>query len=299
MSDSKDRSNRTVLLVEDNPDDAALLAIQLAEAPGGEVFTVQHVQSLDGALSVLWSSSADVVLLDLALPDSFGLGTLELLLGAQPAVPVVILTGLADDQAAVQAVALGAQDYVVKGASGPDLVRVLNQAIVRTLHEHPDQADQSSAFRAMHDASTQLPNRYLFEDRLQQAVARARRYRESLGLLVLRVWSMPWLGEELHPDSRTAVIYETARRLKAGTRRSDTLARLDEDTFALVLERPGTREALQEHLSALVGRLEAPISWRTSRVSVRVQPGLAFCPEDAGDSETLLAAAVTDGAMLR
>ena len=293
------QSNRKVLLVEDNPDDAALLTIQLAQTSGGEHFTVRQVPSLDAALSVLWSTEVDVVLLDLALPDSFGLGTLELLLSARPSIPVVVSTGLADDQAAVQAIALGAQDYVVKGTSAADLVRALNQAIARHHCERSDESDPGKSFRATHDAATRLPNRYLFEDRLQQAVARAHRYCEPVGLLVMRVWSTPWLGAEQQPDTRTAAIFETARRLKAGTRRSDTLARIEDDTFAVVLERPGTRVSLQSHLAGLVERLEAPIPWRGSRVSIRVQPGLAFCPEDAGDSETLLVAAANAGSLLR
>src|SRR5262245_13534319 len=121
----------TVLLVEDNPDDATLLALNLSKDVDGTAFEVKHVQTVDAALALLWSSKIDIVLLDLALPDSFGMGTLEMIVGAAPNTPVVVLTGLADDEAAVQACALGAQDYIVKGTATSEMTRALRQALAR------------------------------------------------------------------------------------------------------------------------------------------------------------------------
>jgi signal transduction histidine kinase len=114
-------SERTihVLLVEDNPGDVRLICRMLAEAAatGADVqpFDVTAVDTLAGGVHSVHAQKSDVVLLDLSLPDSQGLLTLERMQAAAPAVPVVVLTGLADDSAALAAVQNGAQDYLVKG----------------------------------------------------------------------------------------------------------------------------------------------------------------------------------------
>jgi GGDEF domain-containing protein len=89
-----------------------------------------------------------------------------------------------------------------------------------------------------------------------------------------------------------------ARRLRARTRRSDTLARIESDMFAVILERAEDKNAVRGHLGGLVKALEAPVPWSGSRITVRIQPGLAFCPHDAGDTESLLQVAVADGGEL-
>jgi len=116
------RQAKTVLVVEDNPGDARLVAIYLEEE-SGRAFRVVHVDHLKDALAVLASQHIDVALLDLSLPDSFGLETLARLRAAQPLVPVVVLTGTDNEALALDSLRQGAQDYLVKGVSDGDAVR--------------------------------------------------------------------------------------------------------------------------------------------------------------------------------
>jgi signal transduction histidine kinase len=112
-----------VLLVEDNPGDAHLIRRMLAdagsEASGQPPFALTCVDTLAGGVRSVHDRRSDVVLLDLSLPDSQGLSTLERMQAAAPSVPVVVLTGLADTRAALAAVQNGAQDYLVKGHVDP------------------------------------------------------------------------------------------------------------------------------------------------------------------------------------
>ena len=112
-----------VLLVEDNPGDARLIRRMLADAtaggPDSPPFDVTCVDTLAGGVRSVHAGKSDVILLDLSLPDSQGLSTLARMQAAAPAVPVVVLTGLADESAALAAVQNGAQDYLVKGHVDP------------------------------------------------------------------------------------------------------------------------------------------------------------------------------------
>ncbi|MCF8480892.1 MAG: diguanylate cyclase [Rhodospirillum sp.] len=111
-----------VLVVEDNPGDSRLIEINLSEEV--EVHFRVVVQSdLAGAMGVFAQRPFDVVLLDLFLPDSQGLSTLERFLAVAEETPVVVLSGLDDFSMAVQAVQRGAQDYLVKGKGDGELIR--------------------------------------------------------------------------------------------------------------------------------------------------------------------------------
>ena len=120
-----------IVLVEDSPGDARLLRETLRDA-GSLRWELTHTERLSGALGAVEEHGADVVLLDLSLPDAHGLDTVARMLAAAPGVPIVVLTGLSDETLALQAVQAGAQDYLVKGTvDGRTLARAIRHAIER------------------------------------------------------------------------------------------------------------------------------------------------------------------------
>jgi signal transduction histidine kinase len=120
-----------VLLIEDDLGDADLLC-ELLEIADSTNFQVTHCKRLSEALEQVSEASFDVVLADLSLPDSHGLVILEQVRDRQPALPIVILSGLQDKSLAVEAVQKGAQDYLVKGQVESDgLSRAIHYAVER------------------------------------------------------------------------------------------------------------------------------------------------------------------------
>ncbi|TQQ81412.1 ATP-binding response regulator [Halonotius roseus] len=135
-----------VLLIEDNPGDATLFEHHLS-ADGTEGFppaTVTHCEALDAGIDELAGDAYDIVLLDLGLPESTGLATLDQYNEAVddredlPSVPVIVLTGLKDEAAAVEAIERGAQDYLVKDDVDSGL---LHRAIRYALERHRQQQE--------------------------------------------------------------------------------------------------------------------------------------------------------------
>ncbi|HEX2261275.1 MAG TPA: response regulator, partial [Candidatus Binatia bacterium] len=117
-----------VLLVEDNDDDALLIG----ESLSGTTINIERAERLSTALAHLNLEKFDAVLLDLSLPDAWGLDTIRRLRARASAVPIVVLTGLNDEEAAMRAVEEGAQDYLIKGqADGHLLARSLRYATQR------------------------------------------------------------------------------------------------------------------------------------------------------------------------
>ncbi|MBI5631242.1 MAG: response regulator [Elusimicrobia bacterium] len=126
------RNNKIhLLIIEDNPGDADLIRTALSEMPKN-AFSLECVDKLSRGLDRLAQGGIDVVLLDLSLPDSRGLETLDKLRSQINAVPIVVMTGLDDHETALAAVHKGAQDYLIKGRVTPDnLARSLSYAIER------------------------------------------------------------------------------------------------------------------------------------------------------------------------
>ena len=110
-----------VLLIEDNPGDARFVREILREASAN--FTVSIAERLAQGIEFLLSQEVDVVLLDLGLPDSRGLVTLTKLQTRFSHLPIVIMTGSGDESLGIQAVQLGAQDYLVKGQVNGELLK--------------------------------------------------------------------------------------------------------------------------------------------------------------------------------
>ncbi|MEM9904446.1 MAG: ATP-binding protein [Cyanobacteria bacterium P01_D01_bin.44] len=120
-----------LLLIEDNPGDAFIIQDMLKQLHWLQI-QCTHVERLGDAIQHLSSRPADAVLLDLSLPDSYGLDTLLSLQDQLPTLPIVILTGMNDEELAVHAVQEGAQDYLVKGQVSQDtLVKAVRYAIER------------------------------------------------------------------------------------------------------------------------------------------------------------------------
>lgn len=141
-----------VALVEDNPDDGLLLLGLLELATGARV-QLRQAFTLAEAQAMLAAWKPDVVLLDLGLPDSTGLSSLDRLLRAHPDLPVVVLTGDARPELAMEAVRAGAQDFLVKGRDDAStLLRTLRYAIERKRNLEVARVSEDN-FRALFDGA--------------------------------------------------------------------------------------------------------------------------------------------------
>jgi signal transduction histidine kinase len=125
-----------VLLVDDDELDRKLVKLILIKAAALIRFDIETAQNMSEAVARLTSSSFNVVLLDLNLPDSRGVETVQRVFEVAPNIPIVVLTGLDDEDAGLDAIRSGAEDYLVKG-DGLEytLIRTIRYAIERKKSE--------------------------------------------------------------------------------------------------------------------------------------------------------------------
>jgi signal transduction histidine kinase len=122
-----------LIVIEDDPDDVMLVKEMCGEAVShGVSFSLQVAGDLARGLELLRAHPFDLILLDLGLPDSRGLSSINELQAHNASVPIVVMTGQNDELTGLEAVKMGAQDYVVKGSLNSSLLlRVIRYAIER------------------------------------------------------------------------------------------------------------------------------------------------------------------------
>ena len=280
-----------ILLVEDDLSAARLVTAALAGVPSLPS-ALSPVARLGKALEMLEQRAFDAILLDLSLPDASGLEALARLVAAAPTTPIVVMSGNADEETAIAAVRVGAQDYLVKGNVTPDLLaRAIRYAIER------QQASVRLAHIAHHDALTGLPNRALFMDRATQALAQGRRHATPVAVLFVDLDGFKAVNDAHGHAVGDALLREVARRLAGNVREGDTVARLGGDEFTILLP-----SIAHEYDAAVVARrilesLAEPWAPDLAPLAVTTSIGINVVPDGAGDVESLLRDA--DAAMYR
>ncbi|WP_436935306.1 ATP-binding protein [Halovenus marina] len=167
-----------VLLVEDNPNDARLIRRHLTQADSAllpDEVTVRHEQTLNAGSDWIEQNEVDLVLLDLGLPETSGVETFHRLDNCIATTPVVVLTGLQDEQAALELLQQGAQDYLTKGAMNREaLVKSVRYALERQERETEVRTtkDQLEVLNRIlrHDISNDVQVLELWGERLAEQV---------------------------------------------------------------------------------------------------------------------------------
>ncbi|WP_323001525.1 putative bifunctional diguanylate cyclase/phosphodiesterase [Denitromonas sp.] len=160
-------------------------------------------------------------------------------------------------------------------------VGVLNDVTARK------DAEAQLAFLAHYDTLTGLPNRSLFDDRLAQALARAERG-EGFALCFVDLDRFKLINDSLGHGAGDAVLVEVARRMAAVCRSADTLARLAGDEFVILIEGAGCTERAAAIASRVLAALAPPVSAQGRDIDVAASLGIALCPDDGADADTLL-----------
>ncbi len=280
-----------ILLVEDNDVDADLTKDILSEW-AIEQFEVTRVTRLGEAFAKLAGERFDAVLLDLSLPDGYGLSTLRQIQAASPTIPIIVLSGVSDQALALQAVQNGAQDYLSKGQGQPELLaRSIRYAIERK------RAEERLTYLAQYDQLTGLVNRTLFRDRLVQAMARSKRLQQPLGLMLLDLDRFKSVNDTMGHDVGDQLLKAVADRLRECVREVDTVARMGGDEFTIILEGLSCDQDITIVARRITKALTEPFHLREHQASIGVSIGITVYPHDDHEIDDLLKHA--DAAMYR
>jgi len=238
-----------VLLIEDNPGDARLIREVLSDAHNLN-FELIWVDQLETGIEMITKEVFNVVLLDLSLPDSHGMETIIAFREQAPAIPIVVLTGLDDEEVAINAVQHGAQDYLIKGQVNSSVImRSMRYAIER----HRLQGELYNL--SIIDELTNLYNRRGFFNQAQQYMNTHVQEGKGFYLIVADLDGMKQINDSYGHHMGDLALMDTANILKEVFRDSDIIARMGGDEFTVIL--PDSRGSAL-HLEAF----EQEIIWK-------------------------------------
>lgn len=150
---------------------------------------------------------------------------------------------------------------------------------------------------AHHDPLTDLPNRTLLDDRLSQAINRARRHEERIGVLFIDLDRFKNVNDTLGHPTGDILLQDVAKRLQNLLREEDTVARLGGDEFILLIEDLEKTEVAEAIATKVIDALSRPFTIRSHELFIGASIGISIFPDNGNDAETLIKYA--DAAMYR
>ena len=274
-----------VLLIEDNADDATLVTRFLGEA--GYDVAATRVETAEQLRTALADATWDLAIADYTMPTFSGLKALTMIREHGVDLPFIFVSGTIGEDVAVEAMKQGAHDYITKGnlrRRAPAVARELREAAVR---RERTRANERVAYLAYHDPLTDLPNRSLLHDRLQQAILSSRREDKPIALLILDLDGFKEINDALGHYTGDRVLQQVAARLRRTLRESDTVARLGGDEFALLLPLTDL-EGAELTARKVLQDLDQPFLLDGRPLVVRGSIGIACFPAHAANGQELL-----------
>ncbi|MBR9971029.1 EAL domain-containing protein [Magnetospirillum sulfuroxidans] len=148
-------------------------------------------------------------------------------------------------------------------------------------------------FLAHHDPLTELPNRLLLQDRVEQAITLAERENRRMALLFIDLDQFKTVNDSLGHAAGDRLLKDVAKRLRQCVRESDTIARLGGDEFIIVLNNPRDADAVVEVAEKIQKVMTAPLFIDDQDINSSLSMGIALYPDDGDDFDTLLKKADT------
>lgn len=146
---------------------------------------------------------------------------------------------------------------------------------------------EHNKYLALHDELTGLPNRRLFQDRLDSAIERARRTGAHVALLLIDLDNFKLVNDTAGHHAGDELLKHVSNLFTGRVRKSDTVARTGGDEFSVILEEPMTRADAARVGKTLAKLLDEPVTFGGKELRVGASVGIAVFPDDATDSEAL------------
>jgi diguanylate cyclase (GGDEF)-like protein len=280
-----------VLAVDDDE-----LALAMIEAVLDPLVQVTTARSGEEALELLGAADFALVLLDVGLPGIDGFETAKRMKQSPTAqhTPIIFLTGEIGDEQVRKGYALGAADYLLKPFD-PEILRAKVQVFVDLARLRLEAGVLSH--RSLHDELTGLPNRALFLDRLEHALARISREDAQVAVLFLDLDGFKAVNDTLGHEAGDRLLVEVAERLQTSVRVTDTGARFGGDEFLVLLEGIHDVQEVEELVARIRAALAEPCDLDDDQARLSAAVGVAMTDDPAARPESLIRAA--DEAMLR
>ena len=289
FSDTQKYEERPIVVLADDDPSIRLMVRHVLESEDFDI-----VEASDGleAIKAVEKYHPALILLDAVMPGIDGFTTCQQIKEkGHTDIPVMMITGLDDDASVERAYEVGAIDFITKPIKWAVLKHRVKSVVAKVI------AERKVKLLAYRDTLTNLPNRLLFADRLEQSVIRSERSRTSMALMLIDIDDFKLVNDSFGHDAGDKLIKAVGELIAKSLRRADTIARLGGDEFAVIIEGidgPEDAISIADNLTTI---LEHNVRLDDQETYTSASIGIAIYPEDGKDARTLLKNA--DTAMFR
>ena len=295
MINGTDILNARILIVDDREANVSLVAQILSEDGYTDVSTTTNSVEV---CALHRKNRYDLIVLDLQMPGMDGFEVMDGLKadGSEDYLPVIALTAQpAHKRRALQA---GARDFISKPFDLVDVTtRIHNMLEVRLLYKKLENYNTVLVQMTLHDTTTGLPNRSLFNDRLMHAIALAKRHTWTLAVMFLNLGRVERINDIHGHAAGDGVLKEVSKRLLEHARDEDTVCRNGGDEFLYLVMNPGGDENIGRIAGELLKSIGQPIDMGDLQPVIHASVGIAVYPGDGTSEDQLVRNA--DTAMYR
>ncbi|MEO5378292.1 MAG: diguanylate cyclase [Magnetococcus sp. DMHC-6] len=289
-----------ILIVDDSPSNIRLLNDILRQE-----YQIFYATNGQEALDITLTHKPDIILLDILMPGMDGFVVCAKLKTNTETldIPIIFVTGNNDPSAETQSFVHGAVDFITKPINPPvvrarikthlelkgqrDALARSNKLLQLEIQERK-KLEQKLREQAEIDLLTGLPNRRLFQDRLQQEILKGKRKEGKVALLFLDLDRFKWVNDTLGHDAGDQLLVDVAQRLNQVVRKSDTVARLGGDEFVIILSDIHHESMAELVASKILELLHQPFILKNQEVVISGSVGIAIFPLDGETSDVLI-----------
>jgi diguanylate cyclase (GGDEF)-like protein len=275
------------LIIEDVEDDVLMLVRELRRM--GFDLDYRSVDREDDLVEALQNVQQgwQIVFSDFSMPTFNGLDALKLVRQYDQDIPFIFVSGTLGEDKAVDAVKSGAQDYITK-----DNLKRLHAAVPRELREAVNRRERQAAkgrlvYLANYDELTSLPNRTLYQRRLNQAIELSAAKGLMVGIMHIHLDRFRDISSSLGPDTGDELLKQVALRLLEQTATEQVAAHISDAEFSVILPSLGHQSELIERARCISESLQSPITISGYELHVEASIGVSIYPLDGQKADEL------------
>lgn len=294
MNHTKNKNIR-ILIVDDMLPVRKLLSDILEEN-----YICTTAGSGEEALELIQTEKFNLVLSDIEMSGMNGIELISRIREISPEIVVVMISGSQNIESAIESMRVGAFDYIKKPFQIEQIEITIERAVKHHLlltakHQYENHLEELVKTRteelyhlSHYDLLTELPNRSLFEDRLNQALTHVNYNQQNLTVILLSLIRFKEVHDVLGVSSANLLLQQVAARLKGQMREGITIARFDGDEFAIMLTQIDTTEGVVEFTNKLKESLNKPFIIDENEIFITFGIGISLFPTDGNSVSELL-----------
>ena len=276
-----------VLLVEYSQEHSDLIVREMCR--GGYTVNSERVTSPSGLSDALLEKNWDLVISDYYMSGFNGYDALKVFKRSGVDCPFIIVSGTPLDESGLAVMAAGADEYLTKD-NLDRLVSAINKELKQAeVRRQWNRAKEKLQHIAYHDLTTDLPNHALFRERIDYAIANAKREKRQAALLSLKINRFRMMNETLGDHLFDILLTQFGRRLRAALDQSITVACLRSNEFGVLMPLINSSEQVVQIVHSIITSLEPPFTIGEGlAVEIQATFGIALFPEHATAPDLLL-----------